>query len=380
MRSQDATKARAAEEARADALAQLKHFAFAWMNNCQDLHDFTVNLQDYLNKSLYEAHEREVSMIETAQQQGGHLMRLASAPMGSPRKSRVDFEETATQFLRSGTHFSSSVTAMLWKREVQPLCARLFTGDEAEIRAEDIIYVLSDMLTNDLRYRVGHTYSERLGKELLEKFVLAYFDALLGGKEGKVKYAKEIRDGDAMSILEEDLGAMVDFHDAVVAHASTHDSDDSDEYSGLFTANDDLVDDEPSMSRVTYTLARLTKIWEYLFAMLTMEPTVEGLFLGFQNICSRDTSCPTKLCELILLRRDDCKKDLRNKIKGMMRDRVAEYKATGILCQLKAVQDIDDVLRREAVKAAADETQAKGTWRKMRSSVKVGIALGATTR
>ena len=76
-----------------------------------------------------------------------------------------------------------------------------------------------------------------------------------------------------------------------------------------------------------------------------MEPTVEGLFLGFQNICSRDTSCPvsfqsqnpdpilknpdflslrilisyvektadfiikqTKLCELILLRRDDCKK------------------------------------------------------------------------
>ena len=92
------------------------------------------------------------------------------------------------------------------------------------------------------------------------------------------------------------------------------DSDDSDEYSGLFTANDDLVDDEPSMSRVTYTLARLTKIWEYLFAMLTMEPTVEGLFLGFQNICSRDTSCPTKLCELILLRRDDCKKDLRNKM------------------------------------------------------------------
>ena len=114
--------------------------------------------------------------------------------------------------------------------------------------------------------------------------------------------------------------------------------------------------------------------------MLTMEPTVEGLFLGFQNICSRDTSCPTKLCELILLRRDDCKKDLRNKIKGMMRDRVAEYKATGILCQLKAVQDIDDVLRREAVKAAADETQAKGTWRKMRSSVKVGIALGGSTR
>ena len=123
MRSQDAAKARAAEEARADALAQLKHFAFAWMNNCQDLHDFTVNLQDYLNKSLYEAHEREVSMIETAQQQGGHLMRLASAPMGSPRKSRVDFEETATQFLRSGTHFSSSVTAMLWRREVAPLCA-----------------------------------------------------------------------------------------------------------------------------------------------------------------------------------------------------------------------------------------------------------------
>ena len=76
MRSQDAAKARAAEEARADALAQLKHFAFAWMNNCQDLHDFTANLQDFLNKSLYEAHERELSMIETATQQGLTLVPL----------------------------------------------------------------------------------------------------------------------------------------------------------------------------------------------------------------------------------------------------------------------------------------------------------------
>jgi hypothetical protein len=48
---------------------------------------------------------------------------------------------------------------------------------------------------------------------------------------------------------------------------------------------------------------------------------------GFQNICSRDTSCPTKLCELILLRRDDCKKDLRNKIKGMMRERKSKQQS-----------------------------------------------------
>ena len=135
-------------------------------------------------------------------------------------------------------------------------------------------------------------------------------------------------------------------------------------------------DDEPSISRVVYTLGRLVKIWEYLFAMLTMEPTVEGLFLGFQNICSRDTSCPTKLCELILLRRDDCKKDLRNKIKGMMRERAVEYKTSGILCQLKAVQNIDDVLRRDAEKAAVEASVAnRKSWKKVGSRVKVGVAM-----
>ena len=30
---------------------------------------------------------------------------------------------------------------------------------------------------------------------------------------------------------------------------------------------DDVNDDEPSISRVVYTLGRLTKIWEYCFAM-----------------------------------------------------------------------------------------------------------------
>ena len=370
------------EDARADAWARLKHFAFAWMNNCQDLHDFTINLQDFLNRSLYILHEREQERQDQAEQYGG-LSRMTSAPLGSPRKSRVDFEETAAEFLRTGTVLATCVGQMLWKRELEPMCGLLFekSVEEEECRADDVIYVLSDMLTNDLRYRVGHAYSERLGKELLQLFVVAYFDKLLGGKEGKVKYAKEVAEGESSSVLEQDLNAMQDFYAAVSAHQGGGGADSSDETGSEKdgdgdTSADGSDDDEPSISRVVYTLGRLTKIWEYMFAMLTMEPTVEGLFLGFQNICSRDTSCPTKLCELILLRRDDCKKELRNKIKGMMRERVAEYKTTGILCQLKAVHDIDDVLRRDAEKAAAmASATSKKTWKKMGSRVKVGVIL-----
>eukprot|EP01043_Picozoa_sp_COSAG02_P056940 COSAG02_NODE_6832_length_3339_cov_20.969753_2_plen_576_part_00 len=377
----------AREDARADAWEQLKHFSFAWMNNCQDLHDFTVNLQDYLNRSLFMMHEREVAAEELAAQHGG-LARLTSAPLGSPRASRVDFEDTAAEFLRSGTQLATHVTQLLWKRELEPLCEQLLEpGDsEHEVRADDVIYVLSDMLTNDLRYRVGHTYSERLGKDLLQLFFLAYFDRLLG-KEARVKYAKRTAEGESSSILEQDLYAVQDFYDAVAAHGGADRADLSDDgggrdgEAGLGTdargeRSDTSSDDEPSISRVVYALGRLVKIWEYMFAMLTMEPTVEGLFLGFQNICSRDTSCPTKLCELILLRRDDCKKDLRNKIKGMMRERVVEYKSSGILCNLKSVQNIDDVLRRDAEKAAAEASAAnKKSWKKMGARVKIGVAM-----
>ena len=302
--------------------------------------------------------------------------------------SRVDFEDTSSEFLRLGTQLATHVTQLLWKRELQPLCDQLLeNGDpEEEVRADDVIYVLSDMLTNDLRYRVGHTYSERLGKDLLQLFFLAYFDRLLG-KEARVKYAKRTAEGESSSILEQDLHAMQDFYDAVAAHGGADLDDSSDDGGGAGSErgvaadagerNDaSSSDDEPSISRVVYTLGRLVKIWEYLFAMLTMEPTVEGLFLGFQNICSRDTSCPTKLCELILLRRDDCKKDLRNKIKGMMRERAVEYKTSGILCQLKAVQNIDDVLRRDAEKAAVEASVAnRKSWKKVGSRVKVGVAM-----
>eukprot|EP01044_Picomonas_judraskeda_P011692 COSAG03_NODE_1615_length_3767_cov_3581.553435_2_plen_607_part_00 len=382
-----AQSTQAYEDARADAFEQLKHFSFAWMNNCQDLHDFTVNLQDFLNRSLFMMQEREVAAEELAEQHGG-LTRLTSAPLGSPRMSRVDFEDTSSEFLRLGTQLATHVTQLLWKRELQPLCDQLLeNGDpEEEVRADDVIYVLSDMLTNDLRYRVGHTYSERLGKDLLQLFFLAYFDRLLG-KEARVKYAKRTAEGESSSILEQDLHAMQDFYDAVAAHGGADLDDSSDDGGGAGSErgvaadagerNDaSSSDDEPSISRVVYTLGRLVKIWEYLFAMLTMEPTVEGLFLGFQNICSRDTSCPTKLCELILLRRDDCKKDLRNKIKGMMRERAVEYKTSGILCQLKAVQNIDDVLRRDAEKAAVEASVAnRKSWKKVGSRVKVGVAM-----
>ena len=73
---------------------------------------------------------------------------------------------------------------------------------------DDVVYILSDMLTNDLRYRVGHTFSERLGKELLEKWLLAYWDKLLS-KDGIVEAAKE---NDGLSV---DLRAMQDFRDAI---------------------------------------------------------------------------------------------------------------------------------------------------------------------
>ena len=55
---------------------------------------------------------------------------------------------------------------------------------------------------------------------------------------------------------------------------------------------------------------------------------------------------------------------------------MVEYKSTGILCQLKAVHDIDDVLRRDAEKSAAEASAAnRKTWKTMGARVKVGVAL-----
>ena len=61
----------------------------------------------------------------------------------------------------------------------------------------------------------------------------------------------------------------------------------------------------------------------------------------------------------------------------MMRERVAEYKTTGILCQLKAVHDIDDGLRRDAEKAGVSAANKKKTWKKTGTRVNVGGILGS---
>ena len=53
---------------------------------------------------------------------------------------------------------------------------------------------------------------------------------------------------------------------------------------------------------------------------------------------------------------------------------MVEYKSTGILCQLKAVHDIDDVLRRDAEKSAAEASAAnRKTWKTVGARVKVGV-------
>ena len=55
---------------------------------------------------------------------------------------------------------------------------------------------------------------------------------------------------------------------------------------------------------------------------------------------------------------------------------MVEYKSTGILCQLNAVHDIDDVLRRDAEKSAAEASAAnRKTWKTMGTRVKVGVAM-----
>jgi len=59
-----------------------------------------------------------------------------------------------------------------------------------------------------------------------------------------------------------------------------------------------------------------------------------------------------------------------------MRDRVVEYKPSGILCNLKSVQNIDDVLRKDAEKSAAEASATnKKTWKKMGARVKIGVAM-----
>ena len=64
---------------------------------------------------------------------------------------------------------------------------------------------------------------------------------------------------------------------------------------------------------------------------------------------------------------DDCELDLWNKIKRMMIVGTGcPIQTSGILCQLKAVQNIDDVLRRDAEKAAVEASAAnRKSWRKV---------------
>jgi hypothetical protein len=46
---------------------------------------------------------KQVQRQEVEEMQGGSRIGLAAGPLGSPARNRVDFEETATQFLTIGT-------------------------------------------------------------------------------------------------------------------------------------------------------------------------------------------------------------------------------------------------------------------------------------
>ena len=239
------------------------------------------------------------------------------------------------------------VLNLLWG-ELAPLADSLF--QEGGSRVDDAVYILQDMLINDLCYLVGPTFSERLGKGLLERWLLAYWDKLLT-KDGYVEYAKSNNDSSAPSELDQDLQVMQDFRDAVASHHQERPLGNGDSDSGSADGDDDRDDDDgPSMSRVIFALNRTVQIWEYMHAMLTMEPLVDGLFLGFQNICSRDSSCPTALCELILIRRHkDVPSKTRKQVMGMFKEREIEYNKSGMLCRLRSVQNIDDNLRKGAL-------------------------------
>ena len=82
-----------------------RHFAFAWLNNCQDLHDFTINLQDYLNQELASHLRREQAAFDLAEQQGGEL-RVSGGSMG--RELTVDFEDIGESFVKIGSQVSGA--------------------------------------------------------------------------------------------------------------------------------------------------------------------------------------------------------------------------------------------------------------------------------
>lgn len=324
-----------------DKHRQLKHFAFAWLNNCQDLHDFTVNLQDHLNSNLEDLYDRVQLLHDLNGYQTGEKQITSS-------HRTVDFENIAEGFLQIGVQFATMVGDLLW-RDLQPLCEQLFVDDGT--RADDVVYLLSSLLTNDLRYRVGHTFSERVGRDLLERWLLAYWDKLLS-KDGFVEKMKEPQLGDdpASCMLTQDFLVMQEFREAVKAHKDNSDDE------------DDMYE-EPSMTRVVCTLERITQIWDFLHQMLTIEPVVERLYLGFQNICSRDASCPTTLCELILVRRHkDVSSKIRKQVMSMFKDRTVHFKTTGILCRLVSLQSVDDVLKKEALRVAEEKAAAEGAY------------------
>ena len=83
-----------------EARTKLKHFAFAWLNNCQDLHDFSINLQDYLNRELAAHLRREQVAMDLQEQRGGELI-ISGGTMGQQRE--VDFEDIGGSFLKIGS-------------------------------------------------------------------------------------------------------------------------------------------------------------------------------------------------------------------------------------------------------------------------------------
>jgi hypothetical protein len=100
--------------------------------------------------------------------------------------------------------------------------------------------------------------------------------------DGRVDSATE------SGLLEADLEAIGDLRETIQAEAGT-DSDDT-----------------PALHRVLRALDRVSEVWKFMYGLLVCDPVEPAeIFLAFQKICSRDASCPTKLCELVLLVRQE---------------------------------------------------------------------------
>jgi hypothetical protein len=59
-------------------MERIRMFAYAWTNNCQDLSDFTRDLETTLNTELAYMLQRDRATEALAVQQGSHVTRTSS--------------------------------------------------------------------------------------------------------------------------------------------------------------------------------------------------------------------------------------------------------------------------------------------------------------